>query len=507
MIIFPYYKFDDHQKIILHNDADTLSEECLTCQKFQNNIPCVTAKNVITQCAKGLSVFWDESREIIFFSMRIKNHYDTLKISSKDKAVKVSKYFFENYISHIEENKLRILKENIHVFHTITLNSTESIKHITREIASRNTGNIVRFTPNEIKDLNNFLDQFVSERQKNAHAVEQFFKELTVIYPIYDFNGKLIKDSEIKKYQCRVCLKNKSTCKPTLHGQFNKCPYGYYTFTWKNYFFRGIGLNQEHQRDNKISLALSLQNTEKLLSQEGDNLFIAIMLQRYFHDIAQYVGALRSIFPDEQLPLRQRDEIFTIDVLCDAISVVSDEIYSIVFGETQKKKIIFEPYKLFDKYRICFQGLSNVKINIEREGGQDINAKIIGDCGFEFVALNILLNAIKYLPSNQNENLERNINILFKLTDVLNITIISYGAPVDQDELPRLGEFGFRSRNVHSQNIPGHGFGLNIVKEYCKKNGFDISFKSESDKTITLNGKQYAPFIININMPLFLSEQ
>ena len=49
--------------------------------------------------------------------------------------------------------------------------------------------------------------------------------------------------------------------------------------------------------------------------------------------------------------------------------------------------------------------------------------------------------------------------------------------------------------------------GLNIVKEYCKKNGYDIRFNSRSEETIILNGKQYAPFVINLNLPLYGNEQ
>jgi signal transduction histidine kinase len=88
------------------------------------------------------------------------------------------------------------------------------------------------------------------------------------------------------------------------------------------------------------------------------------------------------------------------------------------------------------------------------------------------ILTNLLTNAVKYSPNGETVKFD-----LFCLQEeaIFRIQDKGIGIPyTDQEEL--FNEF-YRCRNVG--NIPGHGLGLSIVKQYVELHGGDISFASK----------------------------
>jgi signal transduction histidine kinase len=79
----------------------------------------------------------------------------------------------------------------------------------------------------------------------------------------------------------------------------------------------------------------------------------------------------------------------------------------------------------------------------------------------------ILENAVKYSPQNQT------IEIIFEsFSGRQQVTVKSYGPDVEDDELPRLFEKGFRG--ALTKTMPGEGLGLFLAKRVCDFHGISI---------------------------------
>lgn len=144
-------------------------------------------------------------------------------------------------------------------------------------------------------------------------------------------------------------------------------------------------------------------------------------------------------------------------------------------------------YKKFDKVRrILVEECRNKKIDIKLLGQS--HATIEALPVFELLPFVIIDNAIKYSPKNQI------INVYFE--DGPRVTVSSFGHPVEEDELPRLFEKGFRGSGAALNGVPGEGLGLFLAKRVSEYHGIRIHAEIGDQMTYEINGVYYTDFRI-----------
>jgi signal transduction histidine kinase len=96
----------------------------------------------------------------------------------------------------------------------------------------------------------------------------------------------------------------------------------------------------------------------------------------------------------------------------------------------------------------------------------------------EKVFQNLLDNAFKFTP----ENGEINILLNKKLNNQMMIEIRDTGIGISADDIPLIFDRYSQVKRVTSDNIPGTGLGLTIVKKILDIHGFNIEVNSELSK-------------------------
>lgn len=147
-------------------------------------------------------------------------------------------------------------------------------------------------------------------------------------------------------------------------------------------------------------------------------------------------------------------------------------------------------FKKFDKTkRILAEEAKNrnVTISLFGESRTEIDALPV----FELLPFVILENAVKYSPQNQT------IEIIFEsFSGRQQVTVKSYGPDVEDDELPRLFEKGFRG--ALTKTMPGEGLGLFLAKRVCDFHGISIFAEVRNRKNSFFNGIEYSEFLIQV---------
>jgi len=88
--------------------------------------------------------------------------------------------------------------------------------------------------------------------------------------------------------------------------------------------------------------------------------------------------------------------------------------------------------------------------------------------------INVLNNAVKYTPDNNN--------ITFSLSDQDDFIVfdtIDNGCGISQEDLPRIFEKSFRSSDPMVREMPGSGLGLALTSEIVQLHGGEIDVESE----------------------------
>jgi signal transduction histidine kinase len=93
----------------------------------------------------------------------------------------------------------------------------------------------------------------------------------------------------------------------------------------------------------------------------------------------------------------------------------------------------------------------------------------------EQVLMNLVQNAIKYCPENNN------IQIIWELDSEQNVVlrVKDNGIGIGPEHLPRLFERFYRVDKARSRSMGGTGLGLSIVKHVTRRHGGSVEVKSE----------------------------
>lgn len=157
-------------------------------------------------------------------------------------------------------------------------------------------------------------------------------------------------------------------------------------------------------------------------------------------------------------------------------------------------------YKKFDKARyVLSKEASEKKIKIDFKNNSTYSIQAIK--AFDCVPFIILDNAIKYSPKNNYVEVQFN-----ETSDDLEVVTSSIGPKVEQGNLDKLLERGFREPNAAIVGVSGQGLGLYIANQLCLHHDIQlIPYSNHNRGNYTFNEVDYCEFTVTLKMKKILS--
>lgn len=242
-------------------------------------------------------------------------------------------------------------------------------------------------------------------------------------------------------------------------------------------------LHQLTQRMNSADRRLvssNVVNNIKALRKEVIKIRRQIFaFNEWVHDLGHYMVRLDNVLPSGLQRQMIANNLHTIDALLTEVSLLkvelNERIGSKLFGNIYpryKNRKTYEPYKVFHRHRFCYGDIVRW-VGDKREFRR--RAEFVK--WVDFIAMNLYSNAIKYLKNYPGD---KEVSTTFTQSDIgVEITVQSYGPPVNGDELATLGlHRGTRAKSANA--YPGHGYGLYRVRNVCNAAGYKVWFTSDS---------------------------
>lgn len=237
-----------------------------------------------------------------------------------------------------------------------------------------------------------------------------------------------------------------------------------------------------------------------LLQEMNENV---ISTRRFIHDQGQYLAGLRNVFParvpDSGPVVLSENEARALIAFAAALKFLKKRFFlRRNRGRRTKRKVRFSLYKMIDKYRWCFRD-RRTKIDFDEQTQKNFYENVELSEGFELVVLNVLSNAVKYLPAPEQK---REVTIsLSNVSAGAVMRVVSLGPPVTAKELKTLGvNMGNRGKTAEEYGIEGEGLGLYAARQYILGEGMTISFDS-SGLPYHVGNRTYRNFVVEIRIP------
>ncbi len=144
---------------------------------------------------------------------------------------------------------------------------------------------------------------------------------------------------------------------------------------------------------------------------------------------------------------------------------------SVKYGQVTK----CSPYKVFDKVRrLFFETASRKGVRLNLDSNEYINIEPMVYDSFMILPFLLIENAIKYSLKNHH------VDILFtkKKNSVL-VTVSSFGPIVQELNVSKIFEQGFKDPNAQKFSSKGSGIGLFLANIVAKAHNFDIIYSNQ----------------------------
>lgn len=231
---------------------------------------------------------------------------------------------------------------------------------------------------------------------------------------------------------------------------------------------------------------LSIQKHEKLLMENEQKLLACIS-----HDlktpIASILGCAEGIlsgFADSSEKQKEYAGIILekTSLLNQMINqVMSHSISDMDDFTISKKELYLKPY-LTEVFSSMAYDFSSHGITLTVSEIPDLLVRIDPERIYQ-VFQNILSNSIKYA---RTEAPEIKVNVSRLDEDFALVEISDNGNGVPPEDVPLVFHRFFRSEKARTQNVPGNGLGLSIVKNIIEKHGGFVDCESTYQKSFTI---------------------
>lgn len=477
---------------------------CRKCGAFRVG-ECAVSPGM-SQCRFGYSVYYDERARNMFFGARVDGFHDPSKVTCAKVPVYLNQRQFATLVRYdsrkFDQSQIESM---VDVFSSRYDSIIRQIKDALPRYDRKSIVYLDSPSVERIRGSVNALDDL--KRSTEAFVFQQ--TPFSLFPAVSGVEESVFKPEDI----CGICKSR--ICENAVMGEEFSCYMcengcSYCSFRHRHFFgIRIIGhykkaLCQSSISRKKISRFEPAQIRMLVEDQVRQNEVI-YSIRRFLHDIGQYLFGMGNLLPSKigangKVSCAASD-IRSIAAFVSALKSLKREYFLYRNPTMSTVRRNFEPFPLFYKYRLCFE-CKDVRIEVKdlnQEPGTHVHERIEGPVGFEFVALNLISNAVKYLP--RTDSRYRTIKIVLK-KDVngLSIEVASWGPKVDRSELAFLGEGGFRSQDARKADSSGQGLGLSRIVAYVREAGFTIKFHSD-DVVIMCGGVQYSLFRVNILVP------
>ena len=458
------------------------------------------------QCRLGYTVYCDERLKILFFGARVEGFHDSARVTSSKVPVYLTQRQFATLVRYDSQKFSRLKVESI--VDVFSRQYDSIIRQIKVSLPRYDQESIVTLSADVVTKICNAVNALDDLKR----ATESFvFQQVpfSLFSEVSNSADPVFKSEDV----CGIC-ETRECENETVSGDFfcNMCAHGcsYCSFRHRKFYgMRVIGYYTKSlcksSVPRKCISRFDLKQARQLIEEQVKQNEVIYSLRRFLHDIGQYLFGMGNLLPVATKPNAyvscSATDIRSIAAFVSALKSLKREFFRYRDPVSTMDRRTFEPFPLFYKYRLCFE-CRDVKIEVRdlnQQPGMYDHETIEGPEGFEFVALNLISNAVKYLP--RTESKYRTINIVLN-RDVsgLNIQVSSWGPKVEKSEISFLGKRGFRSRDARKADSSGQGLGLSRMILYAKNANFEIGFSSGGE-TIVCCGIEYSIFKVSILIP------
>ena len=499
-----YFQISNNADIFVRNGIlCPIPNKCRKC-RFYLTEQCASSVG-FSKCRYGYSVYYDMPRRSIFFGMRVVGLYDKKRVTRRKVMVCLTQQQviqLVNYdLAKIEESNT---DEMVRAFSTSFDKYIGGLKlalpkwNDDIDVAITISANCVGAIRSQVEQLDELKRE--TERLLSKHVPFQLFTS--------DESPAVFAPEQI----CGVCDERECQGMVTTQDYSCKtCPHGCAVCSYQHKMFYGLRVDGHYiKRFCRSSVGakdiptFSEPLIYKLICLTVSQNHWLFIIRKFLHDVGQYVFGIANMLPvvrmgggSSTIPIAN---LRSIKAFVSALKALKRSFFIEVSGRGFQERRNFEPFPLFFKYRLCFE-CQDVEIEIHdndpaaKRGSHEM---VEGPVGFEFLILNILANAVKYLPLGTNE---RKIEVVFdKKRDGLYITVKSRGPYLTKEEVQHLGERGFRGLVAKKRRKSGQGLGLSSIMQYINAAHYQIRFESDEDFSVH-EGDKYSNFLVHINIP------
>lgn len=502
------YLLDNNEIHLTIGKVYGLLHVCNKCGKYKIG-KCGKGEDGISVCRHGCAIY--EEDNVVYFGLHIREYYKSNKALRSDFPIVVTFQRFlliKEYDKQLDE--FATIRQKALQFSLEYDGCVTRIKEALPDPKGEGWGKDRRATTIDgitIQKVLTALNSLKGARQNfQALFSQPKFKDLLPFISNQNRNESLI-PPDSRCIRCRNYECNRGNYEDGIERCFNRCSKG---VAYINGFARTYCGVCVIELERKKAKALKKENKNGVLFSEQRLIDLICFInsreseintaRRFLHDAGQFLAAIQNLLPYTDSNRCQNavvtvSSLISIHAMIMALQCLKRQLFESV--RKSRRRHEFSPYQLFDKYRYCF-GESYGRIRLTKADGCDFYELISSYEGFEFAVLNLLGNAIKYLPSDERYNA---VDVIFKHYKLgIEITVESMGIKVDDSDLKRLGMRWFRGRNAVESNVQGEGLGLHAVVSCMRQSGFSIKFFSLG-KTYRLNDFDYRKFVVRIRIP------
>lgn len=240
------------------------------------------------------------------------------------------------------------------------------------------------------------------------------------------------------------------------------------------------------------------QQAERLIREKEEverlNQFKTQFMLTVAHELRSPVGGSQSLIRTlvkglaGELNDRQKDILNRIEIRLDLLMSLIDDLLALAETKAVEIERLVEDVplnavlsRLIDRYKDDASHKS-IDLSLEIPAGELI-VQATPD-GLEKIFSNLVGNAIKYTPEGGKVSV-----FVVDTNNLIQVKVTDTGIGIAQEDIDKLGEEFFRTRNAREAGIKGTGLGLSIVKQLVDHFGGSMHVESQLGQgtTFTLN--------------------
>ena len=195
--------------------------------------------------------------------------------------------------------------------------------------------------------------------------------------------------------------------------------------------------------------------------------------------LAVIKGTLEVLIRKERKPEEYKEKIEYCVQEVNRLNHLVDELLLLARFENQRQNLKLEKVNLnsllTDVVSRNSQAIKEQKLNYTTEFSNEISVKTDSYL-FSIIINNLLTNAIKYSKKGSEIAIH-----LVEENNKVQCSIIDYGIGIAKEDMDKIFDQFYRSKNTHESDIKGTGLGLSIVKRLCDLLEIDLKIESKEN--------------------------